>query len=160
MKKKLKFRVVNFNRRIAIELLEMEGNFEETEHIKLGDEFAIGYQNITLPRDFSPYLAYFSSLKLNNDAEREGMLYNYNMWLAREQFCGTEEELKIGEKCEVSAGGFYWKKAELLAILPKDIEGSRFITRDGENGWTWYPDARPIAEKFLTIDGEIYTWEI
>lgn len=155
MAKKLKIRFTKFEKVLAMQILEQEGEFKESEHIKL---------NIFSGLDHDCFFLNFwiSSMHFYTNQERDEYLNKFIRWISDEQFGAGSSKLKIGEMCEVrdSESG-NWRKRKLIAILPKQYK-ERFIAE-----WEDYPTkhsswnyARPITKRTEPkIDGDIYTWE-
>lgn len=159
MTKKLKIRFVKFENALAMQILEQEGSFRDSEHVGTGfpelcrdriylcDEDLRGNLNI--------FMGYFDT-----NAERDEYLKNVIRWISKEQFAMRSGKLKVGELCEAHVGN-RWEKRKLLAILPKRYK-NRFIVERVEDDESWVGCSKvlhlPNWNK-STVDGDVYTWE-
>lgn len=159
MKKKLKLRIVKFTRRIAVELLEMEGKFNETKHIKCAEHFDVSDYDISLPKNLGKRTE-FDAILFRNEKECSQYLAKIIYWITDEQFGGIGE-LEVGTECLLSIDGIHWGKHKLLAILPEEYE-PRYIAHakipPHYLGFFSYAKSLTSNEP-LTTDGEVYTWE-
>lgn len=164
MKKKLKIRFVKFERAIAMQQLEIEGYFVESEHVlfsKYGVDFsqdAMWLASKTPVKESRIATKYF-----NSNTNRDEYLKKVVKWISEEQFA-TGGKLEIGKMCEVSSDGSCWARRRLLAILPEGFN-ERYICQSNlvDIGWIGCEYARPITSIQPTIDednNEIYTWEM
>lgn len=162
MNKILKIQFWKAEKALAMQVLEQEGYFRDSEHVCTGlpelccdriylcDEEERGNLRI--------YTRYF-----NTSDNRDEYLENVIRWISEEQFAEGSGELKIGEMCEVRDYGEFRDKRRLLAILP-DSYNNRFITEDGFERWCSWQYARPIhkrTEPKIEECGQLvtYTWE-
>lgn len=135
-----------------MQILEQEGEFKESEHIRLN--IFSGLDNDCFFLNF-----WISSMHFYTNQERDEYLNKVIRWISEEQFGAGSSELKVGEMCEVSDDGVSWHKYRLLAILPDRYE-MRFIVENGTLSWCTCTYARPIVKRTEPkIDGDIYTWE-
>lgn len=164
MKKKLVIRFVKFEYALAMQVLEMEGEFSDSEHVKIGDT-RFCYDSCTIAPHF--YIAKNNLVGVGyfgKNEQRDEYLNNVVKWISEEQFA-TGGKLEIGKPCMVSLfEGLEkedWEISRLLAILPRPIE-NRYITQSeaSKRMFAAWPCARPLAFVRPKIDGDIYTWEM
>ena len=160
MAKKLKIRFVKFEKVLAMQILEQEGEFKASTHVRLSySEPWIESKYIYLIGKHVEFDKHVSTMRFNNNEERDAYLKKVVHWISEEQFAMRSGKLKIGEMCEVSDDGVSWHKYRLLAILPDRYE-MRFIIENGTLSWCTCTYARPIVKRTEPkIDGDIYTWE-
>lgn len=160
MTKKLKIRFAKFENALAMQILEQEGSFRDSEHVGTGfpelcrnriylcDEDLRGNLNI--------FMGYFDT-----NAGRDEYLNKVIKWISEEQF-PTRGELEIGKECEVSDGGEGWVRRIFAGKTAKQFGEPRTIALGFENSlilrrWKY---VRPIDSCLQPkIDGDIYTWE-
>lgn len=161
MSKKLKIRFTKFEKALAMQILEQEGSFRDSEHVDTGfpelwcDRIYLCDEN--LRNNLMVFVRYFDT-----NAERDEYFKNVIRWISEEQFGrGNEGMLKSGELCEVRDSGYdEWEERKLIAILPKRFKNRYIVEIDYGNGWTGFMCARPIGRRIEPkIDGDIYTWE-
>lgn len=164
MSKKLKIRFVKFEKALAMQILEQEGEFKSSTHVRLSySEPWIESKYIYLIGKHVEFDKHVSTMRFNNNEERDEYLKNVIRWISEEQF-GKDNEgmLKSGELCEVrDSKDFEWTERILIAILPKRF-ANRYIVEDvgDNNDWTYFAYARPIECRIEPkIDEDIYTWE-
>ena len=165
MIKKLKIQFWKAEKALAMQVLEQEGYFRDSEHVCTGlpelccdriylcDEEERGNLRI--------YTRYF-----NTNDNRDEYLENVIRWISEEQFAEGSGELKIGEMCEVRDDEDNdWQRRKLITILPTQYRG-RFIveTEDYPDTHSSWDCARPItkrAEPTVEECGQLvtYTWE-
>ena len=163
MTKLLKIRFVKFEKALATQVLEQEGKFEKTEHIRIRaypatDESCIFLRGWEVNSNFKVITIHFET-----NTERDEYLDKVVKWISEEQFA-TSGKLEVGKMCEVSNDGRCWARRILLAILPKGFN-ERYICQSNlvDIGWIGCEYARPITSIQPTIDednNEIYTWEM
>lgn len=158
MAKKLKIRFTKFEKAIAMQILEQEGEFKESEHIKLN--IFSGLYNDCFFLNF-----WISSMHFYTNQERDEYLNKFIRWISEEQFNGGMRELKVDEMCEVRDNeDDTWLKRRLVRILPEEYS-CRYITNSLEpHKYLGYEYARPIAKRTEpTVEecGQLvtYTWE-
>jgi hypothetical protein len=161
MTKKLKIRFTKFEKALAMQILEQEGSFRDSEHVDTGfPELCcdrIYLCNEDLPDNLRVFVRYFDT-----NAGRDEYLKNAIRWISEEQFGKNNEGmLKSGELCEVrDYKDDEWEKRKLITILPKRFANRYIMENDKDNGWTCFRCARPIERRIEPqIDGDIYTWE-
>lgn len=162
MTKKLTIRFTKFEKALAMQILEQEGSFRDSEHVCRGfpelccdriyfcDEEERGNLGVSVSH-------------FDTNTERDEYLKNVIRWISEEQFGRNNEGmLKSGELCEVrDHKDFEWKKRKLITILPKRF-ANRYIVEDSWDNadWTCFMCARPLGRRIEPkIDGDIYTWE-
>lgn len=163
MKKLLKIRFVKFRRALVMQILEQEGLFKATEHVR-----ALGFPAISsgciflrgvdssLHNDIS-----VSSNFPDNDA-RDECLEKVIKWISEEQF-PTTGKLEIGKECEVSGDGKYWVVRFFAGKSAKQLGEPRYLAFGDNNlGCLMrYKYVRPLGSfVHLKIDGDVYTWEM
>ena len=165
MNKKLKIQFWKAEKALAMQILEQEGLPKEKGdgYVRINDSPALISDNVVWLRGYLHY----ANLKLTpihfeTNAERDEYLQKVVNSITDELFTG-EDELKIGEMCEVSDDGVSWHKYRLLAILPDRYE-MRFIIENGTLSWCTCTYARPIAKQTKPLIDEwenvvTYTWE-
>lgn len=165
-KKLLKIKFVKFEKVLAMQILEQEGEFKASTHVRLSYSnpwfesqyiFLIGKQ-----ADFDKHV---STMRFNNNEERDAYLKKVVHWISEEQFTGGMRELKVDEMCEVrDYEDDAWLKRRLVRILPEEYS-CRYITNSLEpHKYLGYEYARPIAKRTEpTVEkcGQLvtYTWE-
>ena len=161
MNKKLKIRFTKFEKALAMQILEQEGSFRDSEHVGTGspelwcDRIYLCDEN--LRNNLMVFVRYFDT-----NAERDEYLKNVIHWISEEQFGKNNEEmLKSGELCEVrDYTDDEWEKRKLITILPKRFLNRYIVETDRGNSWMCFMCARPIGCRIEPeIDGDIYTWE-
>lgn len=166
MAKKLKIRFVKFEKVLAMQILEQEGEFKDSTHVRLSYSnpwfesqyiFLIGKQ-----ADFDKHV---STMRFNNNEKRDAYLKKVVHWISEEQFTGGMRELKVDEMCEVRDDEDEdWLKRRLVRILPEEYS-YRYITNSLEpQRYIGYEYARPIVKRTEpTVEkcGQLvtYTWE-
>lgn len=159
MTKKLKIRFTKFEKALAMQILEQEGSFRDSEHVGTGfpelcrdriylcDEDLRGNLNI--------FMGYFDT-----NAERDEYLQNVIRWISKEQF---REKLTVGELCEVRNKNTddVWRIRKLITILPEPYYSPYIVEAHEGRGCCWqaFDQARPIKNSTPKIDGDVYTWE-
>lgn len=161
MTKKLKIRFVKFEKVLAMQILEQEGEFEASTHVKLSySEPWIESKYIYLIGKHVEFDKHVSTMRFNNNEERDAYLKKVVHWISEEQFAMRSGKLKVGELCEAHVGN-RWEKRKLLAILPKRYK-NRFIVERVEDDESWVGCSKvlhlPNWNK-STVDGDVYTWE-
>lgn len=90
MKKKLTLRIVPFNKMLAVELLEIEGNFKESYTIRTNEHgFSVGLFSIRLPYSFSTETNSSDAICFNNNAERDAYQKQLCDWITDYAFNGA-----------------------------------------------------------------------
>lgn len=169
--KKLKIQFWKAEKALAMQILEQEGSFRDSEYV------GTGYPELCCDRIYLCDEEERGNLGVaarhfDTNASRDEYLKTVIRWISEEQFGKNNEEmlkagdLKIGEMCEVrNSESGNWRKRKLIAILPRQYD-ERFITEldDYSTGHcSWYY-ARPITKRTEpTVEecGQLitYTWE-
>lgn len=153
MKKKLKIQFWKAEKALAMQILEQEGLPKR----KLFVVIVLGGIN-----EFDLYIPH---IIFDTNAERDKYLQKAVNAITEELF-SDEDELKIGEMCEVRDDECErWRKRKLLAILPEQYK-NRFIVEwaDCPTGYSSWNCARPIVKRTepkIEECGQLitYTWE-
>lgn len=161
MTKKLKIRFVKFEIALVMQVLEMRGEFSDSEHVKIGNtRFCYNSCSIDfifyMQKDNLVGVGYFGK-----NEQRDEYLNNVVKWISEEQFA-TGGKLEIGKLCDVSDDNKDWRRRTLLAVLPKSYF-SKYIASEnyGDFKWCSWKYARPLASCVQPkIDGDVYTWEM
>lgn len=162
MAKKLKIRFVKFEKALAMQILEQEGEFKSSTHVRLSySEPWIESKYIYLIGKHVEFDKHVSTMRFHNNEERDAYLKKVIHWISEEQFTGGMRELKVDEMCEVrDYEDDAWLKRRLVRILPEGYS-YRYITNSLEpHRYLGYEYARPLTKRTEPkIDGDIYTWE-
>ena len=173
IKKKLRIQFWRAEKALSMQILEQEGEFEASTHVRLSYSNPwIESQYIFLIGKQADFDKHVSTMRFNNNKERDEYLNNVIRWISEEQFGKNNEEmlkpgeLKIGEMCEVRNGeSEKWRQSKLITILPEKYD-ERFIVEVEDHptehySWTY---ARPIVKRIepkIEECGQLvtYTWE-
>lgn len=158
MKKKLKLRIVKFDRLLVVEQIERTllipataKHFQEIEDMSL----YLGSCFIELPQGGGRMSdgRYFDS-----NAERDEYLRNMLGWISDELFGGAGK-LEVGKTCEISDDGKTWRQRIYAGELVPEL-GKGFLVRHPLFDFEFFSAkyVRPLSAQ-PTIDGDIYTWE-
>lgn len=162
-KKLLKIRFVKFEKALAMQILEQEGEFKSSTHVRLSySEPWIESKYIYLIGKHVEFDKHVSTMRFNNNEERDEYLKNVIRWISEEQFGKNNEEMpKSGELWEVRDNrDDEWEERILIAILPKRFLNRYIVETDSGNSWTYFAYGRPAGRWIEPkIDGDIYTWE-
>ena len=162
MTKKLKIRFVKFERALAMQILEQEGVFIDTEHVKIDIAPKLFFNRVFLRGSVGNLdWAVCGSCIAKTNAERDEYLNDVVNWISEEQFADGRK-LEVGKLCDVSDDNKDWRRRTLLAVLPKSCF-SKYIAAEAysDNKWCSWKYARPIASFVRPkIDGDVYTWEM
>ena len=159
MTKKLKIRFTKFEKALAMQILEQEGSFCDSDHVGTGfpelGRDRIYLCNEDLRNNVSVFVRYFDT-----NADRDEYLKNTIRWISEEQF---REKLTVGELCEVRNKNTddVWRIRKLITILPEPYYSPYIVEAHEGKGCLWqsFDQARPIKNSNPKIDGDIYTWE-
>lgn len=163
MTKKLKIRFVKCEKALVMQVLDQEGEFADSEHVKidgaprlyLGEVFLRGkYTNNNLTPDFCSF---------GSNTERDKYLNNVVKWITDEQFTGyAGAPQEVGELCTVSDNGKHWRTARVISILPNKYKGRYIYEDEGvHEGWACATHALSILERVEPkTEGDVYTWEM
>lgn len=162
--KKLKIRFTKFEKALVMQILEQEGEFKSSTHVRLSySEPWIESKYIYLIGKHVEFDKHASTMRFNNNEERDAYLKEVVHWISEEQFGKNNEGmLKAGELCEVrDVPRGEWKQRKLITILPERFANRYIVEDDCDNcDWTYFAYARPIGRGIEPkIDGDIYTWE-
>lgn len=161
MKKKLKIRFVKLEKALVMQILEQQGTFPITEHVKTSSSPEFGIDKIYLCDEktlmLEPDYTMFGS-----NQERDEYLEQIIFWINKEQFAVANSSIDIGKKVKVKDfedDPDDWREGTLIAIIP-NVKGGSFITSNGDGRWLSWDEARP-SDNYPIIDdsGEIYIWE-
>lgn len=162
MSKKLKIKFVKFEKALAMQILEQEGSFRDSEYVGTGiPELCVDRIYLCDEEERGNLEIATKHFKTNN--ERDEYLKNVIRWIGEEQFDEGTGELKVGKMCEVRNCDYdEWERRKLLAILPEKFKDP-YVVEDPrcDNDWLCFLQARPIVGVIEpTIDGDVYTWEM
>lgn len=160
MTKKLKIRFTKFEKALAMQILEQEGSFCDSEHIQIGIPEIYGDDIYLCEEDERDNLNNVSVVKFVSNELRDVYLNNVIRWISEEQF---HEKLTVGELCEVrnKDTADVWRIRKLITILPEPYYSPYIVEAHEGRGCCWqaFDQARPINSSNPKIDGDIYTWE-
>lgn len=165
MTKKLKIRFTKFEKALAMQILEQEGSFCDSEHIQTGIPELCRDDIYLCEEDERDNLNNVSMLEFLSNELRDVYLNNVIRWISEEQFCEEQfcEELTVGELCEVRNKNTddVWRIRKLITILPEPYYSPYIVEAHEGRGCCWqaFDQARPIKNSNPKIDGDIYTWE-
>lgn len=162
MTKKLKIRFTKFEKALAMQILEQEGSFRDSEHVDEGFP-ELCCDHIYLCDEEERGNLGISVIHFDTNAERDEYLKNVIRWISEEQFAEGSGELTVGELCEVRNKNCddEWKIRKLITILPEPYYSPYIVEAHEGRGRCWqaFDQARPIKNSNPKIDGDIYTWE-
>lgn len=164
MSKKLKIQFWKAEKALAMQILEQEGSFRDSEHV------GMGYPELCCDRIYLCDEEECGNLgvatrRFDTNTARDAYLQKVVAAITDELFTG-EGELKVGEMCEVwHPADLEWQERKLLAILPENYE-ERFIVMNlyDPDRYAFFSIARPIAKRTepkIEECGQLvtYTWE-
>lgn len=159
MTKKLKIRFTKFEKALAMQILEQEGSFCDSDHVGTGfPELCCDRIYLCDKEERGNLGVFVRSFEAN--AERDEYLKNVIRWISEEQF---GEKLTVGELCEVRNKDTddVWRIRKLITILPEPYYSPYIVEAHEGRGCCWqaFDQARPIKNSNPKIDGDIYTWE-
>ena len=156
--KKLKLRIVKFDRLLVVEQLELEGEFKETDHVRVHGDLELFGGFIDLQENIDDRSA--NCIEFDNNAERDEYTTTLIQWITEEQF-GTGN-LEVGKPCLVrDKEDKEWEERIYAGKIAKQLgEEKRFLARnpifsDDFRRWKYAKSLNDLP----TVDGEIYTWE-
>lgn len=161
MTKKLKIRFTKFEKALAMQILEQEGSFCDSEHVDEGFP-ELCCDHIYLCDEEERGNLDVSVIHFDTNAERDEYLKTVIRWISEEQFAEGSGELKVGEMCEVrNKNSDEWKIRKLITILPEPYYSPYIVEAHEGRGCCWqaFDQARPIKNSTPKIEGDIYTWE-
>lgn len=156
--KELRLKIEKFNKAIVFQTLKMNGDFEDSEHVKFMSHPAIIRDEILLdkyPNETAVGIKYFK-----DNEERDEVFDNIIKWISDEQFSLHRRGLEVGKEAMFNdrlGSGLVRKK--LIHILPEGFE-SRYISEsDTYPYWCYWKYAYP-AQDVLKIKNNVYHWRI
>lgn len=158
MKKILKIRFVKFNVALAVQVLEMAGQFLDSANVKIGNTRInarfLPYANcVCFQKDNLVDIRYFSTNK-----RRDEFLSNVVKWISEQHFT-TDRKLEIGEECLFSDNEIEWISGRYAGKCAKQLGEPRFLELDGDVAFTRWKYVKPISGA-LKVEDDIYTWEM
>lgn len=156
--KELRLKIEKFNKAIAFQTLKMNGDFEDSEHVKFMSHPAIIRNEILLdkyPNNTAVGIKYF-----NDNDERDEVFDNIIKWISDEQFSLPRRELVVGKEAMFNDTlGSDLVRRKLIYILPEGFE-SRYISDAATYPyWCYWKYAYPVQD-VLKIKGNVYHWRI
>lgn len=157
MKKVLKIRFVKFNIALAVQVLEMTGQFLDSANVKIGNTRInarfLPYANcVRFSKDNLVDIRYFSTNK-----RRDEFLSNVVKWISEQHFT-TDRKLEIGEECLFSDNEIEWTSGRYAGKCAKQLGEPRFLRVEGDVLSRW-EHVKPTYGA-LKVEGDIYTWEL
>lgn len=154
--KELRLKIEKLNKAIVFQTLKMNGDFEDSEHVKFMSHPAIIRDEILLdkyPNETAVGIKYF-----NDNDERDEVFDNIIKWISDEQFSLPRRELKIGDEAMFNDNiGADLVRRRLIYILPEEFE-SRYISDSNTYPyWCYWKYAYP-AQDVLKIKNNVYHW--
>lgn len=164
MSKRLKIQFWKAEKALAMQILEQEGSFCDSEHVYMGLP-ELCCDRIYLCDEAERGNLDVSARSFVANSERDTYLQKVVNSITDELFTG-KGELRVGEMCEVwNLDLKKWQERKLLAILPENYE-ERFIVANlcYPNRYVPFSVARPIAKCTKPTVEEcgnvvIYTWK-
>ena len=159
MTKKLKIRFVKFECGLAMQILEQEGVFVDTEHVKIDIAPKLFVNSVFLRGSVGKldWAVCGSCIAKTND-ERDEYLNDVIKWISEEQF-STGRKLEIGEECLFSDDRKNWISGNYAGKCAKQLGEPRFLELDSDISLTRWKYVKPLYGA-LKIDGDVYTWEM
>lgn len=156
--KELRLKIEKFNKAIVFQTLKMQGDFEDTEHVKFMSCPAIIRDEILLdkyPNETAVGIKYFK-----DNEERDEVFDNIIKWISDEQFSVPRQELVIGKEAMFNDTiGADLVRRKLIYILPEGFE-SRYISDSNTYPyWSYWKYAYP-AQDILKVKNDVYHWRI
>lgn len=155
--KELRLKIEKFNKAIVFQTLKMQGDFEDSEHVKFMSHPAIIRNEILLdkyPNETAVGIKYFK-----DNEERDEVFDNVIKWISDEQFSVPRRELVIGKEAMFNDTlGSDLVRRKLIYILPEGFE-SRYISDSNTYPyWCYWKYAYP-AQDILKIKNNVYHWK-
>lgn len=164
MFKKLKIRFVKFERALAMQILAQEGEFIDTEHVRIAIAPELLPDRVFLRgRDREFDWAVCNSCIAKTDDELDEYFDNVVKWISEEQFSRSEGNLEIGKTCDVSSGGENWIRAVFAGECAPCFGEPRYLAISSVGADTLYrfKYVRRARESIKPItSGDVYTWEM
>ena len=159
--KKLKLRIVKFDKLLVVEQLERDGVFKNSERVRISGYMCLGRDWIDLPESCT--FRSSDSRIFSDNQERDEYAVNLIRLITEEQFGGTGK-LEIGKPCLVrdyeDAG---WKERFYAGKVAKQLgEEKRHLAYEDpelDEFYRW-KYAKPLNSAQPKIDGDFYTWEV
>ena len=159
MTKKLKIRFVKFERGLAMQILEQEGVFIDTEHVKIDIAPKLFVNSVFLRGSVGKLdWAVCSSCIAKTNDERDEYLNKVIKWISEEQFA-MGRKLEIGEECLFSDDNKNWISGKYAGKSAKQLGEPRFLEFDCKVSLIRWKYVKPLSSA-LKIDGDIYAWEM
>ena len=93
MTKKLKIRFVKFERALAMQILEQEGYFKATKHVRVRAYPAVDETCVFLRGWEKEYDYSIKTIRFNDNDERDEYLDNVIKWISEEQFAQAKPKI-------------------------------------------------------------------
>lgn len=158
--KKLKLRIVKFDRMLVVEQLEKTGEWKNSEHVKVDGDLYLFDDRIDLQENIGDRSV--SWIKFNDNAERDEYTQKLIDWIAEEQF-GDTTKLEIGKHCLVrDHEAEEWEERIYAGKVPVQLGlDKRYLvcSESEEDKDAFFCWRYAKLDDCLKIDGEIYTWE-
>jgi len=159
MTKKLKIRFVKFERALAMQILEQEGYFKATKHVRVRAYPAVDETCVFLRGWEKEYDYSLKTIRFKNNVARDEYLNNVIKWISEEQFA-TGGKLEIGEACLFSDDMKDWNAGKYAGKCAKQLGEPRFLALEGNVSIIRWKYVKPFDGESLKIDGDVYTWEM
>lgn len=161
MKRKLKLNIQKSHRRLTIEILDIEGQFQNTQHFIFDKNRLTPWFTrycVVLNPNFDEYSLRSDTTVFDTNEERDQYKRQLIDWLRNELF-DTEIELKPGDRCFVG-DDIEWISATFVGRKPPEveIEGQWMVVLDGVNYITCWKKVKPFIA--FDRDNEIISFEI
>ncbi len=164
MTKKLKIRFVKFERGLAMQILEQEGVFIDTEHVKIDIAPKLFVNSVFLRGSVGKLdWAVCSSCIAKTNDERDEYFDKVVKWISEEQFSYCEDNLEICKACDVSNNGDRWIRVMFAGECAPCFGEPRYLAMSSVEADTLYRFryVRPARESIKPkIDGDVYSWEM
>lgn len=161
MKRKLKLNIQKSHRRLTIEILDIEGQFQNTQHFIFDKNRLLLWfdrSGVILNPNFDGYSLRSGTMVFDTNEERDQYKHQLIDWLRYELF-DAEIGLKPGDRCFVS-DGTEWLDATFVGRKPSEveIEGQWMAVIEYTDRITCWKYVKP----FIKFDGnnEIISFEI
>lgn len=164
MIKKLKIRFVKFERALAMQILEQEGEFINTEHVRIAVAPELSPSRVFLRGSVRELgWAVCSSYMAKTDDELDEYFDKVVKWISEEQFARREDKLEIGKACDMSNDGENWIRAVFAGECAPCFGEPRYLAISSVGADTLYrfKYVRSARESIKPIiSGDVYTWEM
>lgn len=159
--RRIKLKIAKFNKAIAMQILELIGDFKPSEHIEFdtASSLILHDSKIILNTTYDDIsLKYF-----HDNVERDTYVNKIVNWVTTEQF-NSNIEVKPGDLCYASDDSVTWHEVIYISKLPKEIIKSpkHVITHNTITGALEYVTYVKLTDSdiYPNIKNEVYTWEI